>query len=441
MGVGIHILAEVSRRGLLGRGRPKRVLTTIAEALRVSAARAFPELAPYATVMQGDEDDVLVRLHPADEEVRLTTHGEHILLSARTNGGGPGYHAFLVSLMDEVAAEHRLRWLPEVSEGDDVFNDETGYFADRQSSALKDNMAGWLLAVARHLSEAAVDGNLYLMSMPLGTPVPCGLEGVVTPMGYVSLEWLRETADASEADLRARAAGFFPWWEVGVHEQARVGAGRAALWRFPWHPPQGDEETALANVAIACLGPTPSSLGPGGSISHRDIEELATMTVTPAARARPPTSDGFGFMRRPVKRTPFPGCTLDLPGYFYEQDDEEDRAKVYWFGDRIVRVLSWLVTSDDASGGPTARELVERSTAPDKGRPKASAAFAIEAPPVSGYCVLLDPEDGETSRNAHAVIERPGRMLLLTITFAEASDAAWVESLVRSVNLQPAEGQ
>jgi len=32
-------------------------------------------------------------------------------------------------------------------------------------------------------------------------------------------------------------------------------------------------------------------------------------------------------------------------------------------------------------------------------------------------------------------------MLLLTITFAEASDAAWVESLVRSVNLQPAEGQ
>ncbi len=60
---------------------------------------------------------------------------------------------------------------------------------------------------------------------------------------------------------------------------------------------------------------------------------------------------------------------------------------------------------------------------------------------MSGYCVLLDPEDGETSRNAHAVIERPGRMLLLTITYAAASDAGWVESLVRSVNLLPAEGQ
>jgi hypothetical protein len=99
------------------------------------------------------------------------------------------------------------------------------------------------------------------------------------------------------------------------------------------------------------------------------------------------------------------------------------------------------VTSDDAGGGPTARELVERSTGPGAGRPAASGAFAIDAPPVSGYCVLLEPEDGETSRNAHAVIERPGRMLLLTITFAEASDAGWVEALVRSVSLQPAEGQ
>ena len=32
-------------------------------------------------------------------------------------------------------------------------------------------------------------------------------------------------------------------------------------------------------------------------------------------------------------------------------------------------------------------------------------------------------------------------MLLLTITYADASDAGWVESLVRSVNLQPSEGQ
>jgi hypothetical protein len=437
------MLAEVSRRGLLHRAaRPEDMLMPVAEALRSAAARAFPELAPYTAVVPDEGEQLLVRLHPADEEVRVGLHGERILLSARTNGGGPGYHAFVVALMDEVAAAHKLRWLPEVTEGDTVFNDETGYFADRRVDVLKDSMAAWLVAVARHLSEAAVDGNLYLMSMPMGTPVPCGLAGVVTPMGCVSLSWLRETADpeATEADARARAAGFFPWWEPAVDEHARVGVGRSALWRFPWHPPQGDEEAALANVALACLGPSPSSLGPGGAISHRDIEELATITVTPAADARPPSSDGFGFMRRTVRRMPFPGCTLELPGYFYEQDDETDRAKVYWFGDRVVRVDSWLVTSSEP-GGPTPRELVERSTTSELGRPAPAGAFAIEAPPVTGYCVLLEPDDGETSRNAHAVIERPGRMLLLTITFPDAADAGWVESVVRSVNLQPSEGQ
>ena len=65
------------------------------------------------------------------------------------------------------------------------------------------------------------------------------------------------------------------------------------------------------------------------------------MTVTPPRRARPPSSDGFGFMRRAVKRTPFPGCTLELPGYFYEHDDEETRQGLLVRRPRRARRRGW----------------------------------------------------------------------------------------------------
>jgi hypothetical protein len=434
------MLAEIEPRGFFRRVRVERVVAQVGEQLRSAAVKAFPELAPYARVLPGGLNEVLVRLHPADEEVRLAAQGDRILLSARTNGAGPGYHQFLVSLMDVVAGACLLRWLPECEEGGEVYQDETGYFESRQADALQREMARWLATVASQMTECDTDDNVYLLSMPLGTPLPSGFEGALAPVGRFSIGWLRETAETSGAKLLARAAGFFPWWEPGVNEHARVGVGRTALWRFPWHPPTGEEETALAEVAVACLGSAPSNLGPGGTLSRRDIEELVALMTTAADAARPPSATGFGFLRANVRRNPFPGCSIEVPGYFYEKDDEDDGAKIYWFGDRVVRIVSWLVTRDGGPTPATPRDLVEHSTAFKPGRGRPASRFAIEAPPLSGYCVLLDVAEGESLRHAHAVIERPGRMLLLTISFAAETDARWVESVVRSSVLLAPEG-
>ena len=179
----------------------------------------------------------------------------------------------------------------------------------------------------------------------MGTPVPCGLAGVVTPMGCVSLSWLRETADPDATPtrmLRARAAGFFPWWEAGrARARARRRRARRRCGEFPWHPPQGDEtETALANVALACLGPTPSSLGPGGAhLTPRHRGAGDHDAVTHAARARGRLSaDGFGFMRRNREDgMPFPGLHARAArATSTSRTTTTDHAKVYWFGDRVV---------------------------------------------------------------------------------------------------------
>jgi len=161
------------------------------------------------------------------------------------------------------------------------------------------------------------------------------------------------------------------------------------------------------------------------------------MATTPD-KARPPAPDGFGFMRRNVKRHPFAGCTLDLPGYFYEHDDDDESTKTYWFDDRAVNVSASL-GDGDGDDAPTPRELVERYTFPQPGRGKPSGSFAIDAPPLRGHCVLLEPADGESFRHAHAVVERPGRSVSLTITFADPAHAGWVEAVVRAVNVHPPE--
>jgi hypothetical protein len=440
MGLGIHMLADLQHRGLIRRVRPAKAIQPLAEQLRELAVRMFPQLAPYTLVEPGDEGEILLRLHPADEEVRLSAHGDRVLLSARTNGAGPGYHAFLVSLMDAVAAEGTVKWLPTFQEGEgdgaDEYNDETGYFASRDFVALKGEMAGWLAAVSAQMIEEAVDDNLFLVSMPMGTPMPVGFRGALAPMGRFSEEWLGETADAEGGELLARAAKFFPWWEQGVHDQARVGVGQTALWRFPWHPPRGGEETALAEVALACLGAAASGVGSGTPVSRRDVEELAALMAVAPEDARPPSANGFGCMRGDVRWTPFPGCSIALPGYVYSEQDEDGSAQTYWFGNRVVRIVSWLVSGGERSDP---RGLVEVTTAKPDG-PATTSSFEIDAPPLKGYCALLAAAPGDDLRHAHAVIERPGRMLLLTITFESDADAPWVEEVVRSITVLPTEG-
>jgi hypothetical protein len=421
VGVGLHILGEIKPSGLFGRVRPERALPRAAEHLVAAAVRDFPALAPYVRVTPGQDGELLVHLHPADEEVRLSVHGKRLLLSARTNGAGPGYHAFLVGLMDELARAGELHWLPTVQEGEDVYRDATGYFDARDFGRLRAEMVRWLQAVAGQIVE--LPGGSWLLSMAIGTPLPVGAPVAIAPSGSYGHDWIR--AAASGDDLAARAARFFPWWDQGVSAAAIAGTGRAALWLFPWHPPRDREEKGLAELALAC------GRQPGTS---RELDELLTLLAATPEEAPAPRAEGFGFLRRLVRRTPYPGCTLELPGYYYEEDDTDGQAKVYWFGSRIVRVVAWLVAGGPGDGP---RALVEQTI---EGSGPPAATFVVDRPPLAGFCALLQPAYGEVVRHAHAVLERPGRMVLITVTYEDPADASWVETVVRSLDLQPVQG-
>ena len=233
----------------------------------------------------------------------------------------------------------------------------------------------------------------------MGTPVPCGLAGVVTPMGCVSLSWLRETADpdATEADVRARAAGFFPWWEPGVDEQARVGVGRAALWRFPWHPPQRRGDRARERRARLPRSDTDEPRPRRRDLAPRH-RGAGDHDGDPARSARPPCGRRLRVHAPDREAEAVPGLHARAArATSTSRTTTTDHAKVYWFGDRVVRVGSWLVTQQTSRAAHAARARRAQHGA-RAGAARAVGRFAIEAPPVTGYCVLLEPDDGETSR-------------------------------------------
>ena len=123
MGLGIWMLAEPERRGFLKR-RPaaESLLKEVADTLCGAVIDRCPLLQGYARAFENpssNESDGsatrewLVRLYPAEEEVRISNERGGVLFSARTNGAGPGYHACLIAALDQVVLRCRLSWVLE----------------------------------------------------------------------------------------------------------------------------------------------------------------------------------------------------------------------------------------------------------------------------------------------------------------------------------------
>jgi hypothetical protein len=440
MGLGLLMYAQRPSLEVAGAGRKTRArrreeppaARELAEAFRAGAIEAAPALAQYARV-QSAEDEWLVRLHPAEEELRITlTEPGRLQLSARTNGAGPGYHAFVVDLMDRAAERMRLSWSADSESGD-----ETGYFEARDFEALQARMLAWLRAVARQVATSDDDVELSI-SMPIGTPTCETSTGIATPLGLLPMSWFRKTATLQGEQLAARGEDFFPWWERGFTATTFANLVRSILFTFPWHPPQNDEERALTDTALACLGAR-SGVRELASLSELEVAELRHLATLSPDEANAPRPAGIGMLRGLVRRRVFPSCSLALPGYYYDLDrtrdveddgeDDDQHAKVFWFGKRVIRIVCFEVRKDVEL--VPAEELLKQA-----GAGIDDVLETRSEPPTAeseGYTLALT-EDSALF-HAHAVVVRPGRLALLTITFGHRSEFDWAEDVVRSVRL------
>ena len=131
MGLGFYIGAENKSRGVLRRRRaPERLLEELVTAIKHELADPILKRLCRRQI-KGLEAHV--QFHPAEEEVDFLFQDSWLVCSAKTSSAGPGYHEFLIELLERTRQRAcELEW---------VFIDNVREFCDETDFALQRDTA------------------------------------------------------------------------------------------------------------------------------------------------------------------------------------------------------------------------------------------------------------------------------------------------------------
>jgi len=343
MSIGFSLATTVKKQRFFER-TPKIAETLTAVEQAVNEQIGDPLLKKYLQINR-DEHDILVTVHPAGVELRfhMDTPGE-MLCEAQTNPCGPGYHAFLIELVDAIGAQCKLSWREE-NDGD-----VTGYWQERDFVKLQGEMMSHLRAMAQFVSSQQTDK--FRISLPVDFG-PAGEYFAASPLGFWTSEWFQEILQADDA-AQSLAATFFPWWDKGMTATTWRNFGLTMAWcELPWHPPCNTAERQAFQRTLDSFSRA-RELQPDIQLPEQEIAEIQELLRWTGIVTTPPVPTGIGF-RRGLMCTMLPGeWTIDIPGFFLTQYDEANGTTVFYFDDKTIRINTYMVNGNDDQ--PISRE-------------------------------------------------------------------------------------
>jgi len=419
MGLGVGIRAPLKRR--------RKHLRDL-KAVGVAALEAIddPLLASMARVVEIDDLSLGLHLHPAAEYVYFELRPDELKASSKTSTVGPGYHAYVVELLERMGERHGLAWSWEPDDDDeDAIGDECGYHADHDFEALQQQMQAFLRALVAIDDEGETDNVRICLPFDFD-PVRPG--EICSPAGPLTRTWLRDVAAASEARIAELAPTFFAWWTKGCDAAFWNGYGRSLCWtEIPWHPPATDAERRSYDHAIAAFARS-LALDPQVMLPDLEVAELKRLRDAPVADAGPPRPSGIGFRRGDMRWHISAGWTLQAPGYWY--DDLDDGSLVLWFKDKTIRACSFTVEGRAATDILASSTKSHRDVADDQ-------LVRWESRHLIAEGVYRWTDDGDGYWMLESSVAMDGSLCVLTICFEDPADRAWAETTLRSVKRPP----
>jgi hypothetical protein len=304
------------RKGLFGK-RPVKVeqlIETAHHLLSLSPLASISDLADEPT-----DDGFGLIVHPAAEPVTFRLAGQDLRVAATTSTAGPGYHAYLVDLLDRLVAVHGAKWrwrgptTDDADGGDD--RDHTGYAVSRDFGALQRQMAQLHRAACRAIADSWSGGQPRGVGMPRGFEphYPDGTYAALTPTGPLTIDEVRARA-AAETDEALVVAGaeHFPWWDEGFGSGFHAGVVRHAAWMaVPWTSANREDVGQIYDIVLdevrkaAALGAEPLSAD-----LVTELESLGRSRRLPVL----PAMEGVGYLRRLNWREAGNGWRVLAPG-------------------------------------------------------------------------------------------------------------------------------
>ena len=406
MGLGIRIVAPIEGRGWLKRRpKPGAVLDTVEEACR--AAIDDPMLAALARFTRDDDSALQAWLHPGTEPVEFRIDGDALIASSTTNPAGPGYHVWVVELLERIGERAKLAWdwSPDGEPGD-----ECGYRESRSVERVQQEMLAWLRSTCRLILEQSLVDVCLCLPIEL-RPVR---HGVCSPLGVLGAAWIERVASAEGAELAGVGAGFFSWWNPARDAAFWKGYGEVLCWQsIPWRPAISEDETALYDAALSAFGRA-RELAPTIALPEAEIAELRRYRVA-TSDAPPPSPTGIGYRRGDI-RWSAPGLwTICLPGSWSLIDNgdsiqlHDDTRTVYLSALRVdgASAEKLLSSRDDVPATARWRE--------DRHHGRAHVEFS------------------EGLWHLYAMVAVDGRICIATVTYRDESLQPWAEAVVRTI--------
>ncbi len=411
MGIGIRFTSPVPKpSGLLARFRSADVLGEVERATQAfSSARDIGEL---CRVLVSTDDSREVQVHPAEEPVIFGLEADRLTVSARSSSAGPGYYTFVLELMAHLADACDLDWHywhPEEDDGN-FYPDPVLSFED-----ITDEMAGWLRNLAGTVNDADPENaQSVCLDIDLAKVVkpPAGM--VAAPRGFYSQAYFAELLNCSDEDLSAHASAWFPWSRCGPDAEFWRRAGEVVLWQqVSWHVPASDDEVNSVRLALFCFEQA-QRLSPAVEVPETAMDELRRFSEAEAVYEVKPSAEGPGYLRAVISR-PLPSdWSIDLPGYWYFECDDDGTS--YWYEEATMWASTLTVENKDGKPpGMDELAITARSKDPDEDFVEDGRLFVLK--------VEEGNSEDDTNFVAHAYVITNEQLLLLTFYFDDR--AGW----------------
>lgn len=313
---------------------------------------------------------------------------------------------------------------------DDENFDETGYFRTRDFSALKGEMALFLRRMMQIILERSGGGKLTDFRLGMGLNIwPVNSSGfALTQRGPLDRNFAEAVATADAPSLEELAPRYFPWWEQGLKQGSAFGLAEALIWcHFPWRAPENDWEMVVSGTISAFVGKAETDSRTREILGLDEFEAI----LRGEAPERPSVS-GPGYFRGPMKRPLFGDWTVDVPGYFAVEIDDDAHQITYRHDNRAAHANCHRFDSAHAGAG-ISRKLCgpEPSIDETDGNLQYIASFCDRG---------AEQEDGEMDARyiVQGCVTEARGLAVVTIAFENESDRPWAEAVFRSVR-QPSE--
>jgi hypothetical protein len=424
MGIEISVNGQLEREGILRRP-PRR--ETVFEGIQSTILETIDDDLMRQFVRFGKSDNALLAtLHPAAEPVAFQFQGRGMLTcSAETNTVGPGYHVFVLNLLESIGPKCGIHWQWG---RDEEFSDPTGYRDHGNFLRVQNEMLDWLRGITKHLLNGQQEYELVGLCMPLDYIV-IGEYFATSPLGFRSREWFESVANADFDELRELGKGFFPWWEEGMDAEFWLKAGRVLAWvELPWHQPANERETVQYQLTLSCFERA-KSIAPQIGLPEREIGEIRTLLAGDEID-HDDVGESMGFRKRVMKRELTGGWTIDVPGYYYDDLERNGETVVCWFEDRTIRGSS-LTLRGKGGKNISADELLARTLPSDE-------AIEHDDLHIKGRAeITLCQENDESYWRLQGWMAMTNAKCLVTICFDDAKDREWAVETWRSVSRPP----